>query len=121
MTIHEILHKQYPAALLKIADKRYHRPNREYLWKELVSSYMEDYKYLAEITDCDDFTLFLHAWIRQQQYKEKWDKPLAFGEAWSAQHALNIAVLDTNEVVLVEPQNDYILSADAHDIVFVRM
>ena len=121
MTIHEILHKQYPSALLKIADHDYEKPSRSRLWDELVGSYMEDYKYLINLCDCDDFALFLHAWIRQMQYKEKWPKPLAFGEAWSVNHALNISVLDTDEVVLIEPQNDYIRAATDYDIVFIRM
>jgi hypothetical protein len=115
------LEKVYPWASLRIPDKEYEFPTRERLWYELITSYIDDYGYLAEITDCGDFSLFLHAWIRQQQYKAKWKKPLAFGEAWSKKHAVNIAILATEEVVLIEPQTDHLLPADTYDIIFIRM
>ena len=121
MIVYNILKKQYPHAVIKVPDKDYKKPSREFLWNELISSYIEDYEYLINTTDCDDFALFLHAWIRQQQYKEQWPQPLAFGEAWSNEHALNISVLDDDSVVLIEPQNDYIRPATDYDINFVRM
>lgn len=121
MTIHEILHKQYPSAIIKIPDKNYHKATHNELWNELISSYFEDYKYIKETLDCDDYALLLHAWIRQQQYKNHWKKPLAFGEAWSTKHAVNIAVLENSKIVLIEPQTDALLPADAYDIVFIRM
>ena len=120
-TCYNILHAQYPNACIKIPDKDYNKPTRAFLWDELVSSYMEDYQYLINATDCDDFALFLHAWIRQRQYREKWRQPLAFGEAWSSKHAFNISILNTNEVVLIEPQNDNILPPDTYDVKFIRM
>lgn len=116
-----LLHAAYPNAEIHVADKDYECPTEERLWDELVTSYFEDYEYLKETLDCDDYALLLHAWIRQKQYKEKWGKPLAFGEAWSKTHAVNIAILNTGKVVLIEPQNDRVLDASTYGINFVRM
>jgi hypothetical protein len=63
----------------------------------------------------------LHAWIRQRQYKEKWENPLAFGEAWSRTHALNLVVLDDKDAWLAELQPGDLVVPDDHDIVFVRL
>lgn len=111
----------WPGCSVHIPDKEYELPTRHRIWDELISSYFEDYKYQAETLDCDDYALLLHAWIRQQQYKEQWEKPLAFGEAWSRTHALNIVVLDDKSVWLVEPQTDALIAPDEHDIIFVRL
>lgn len=116
-----LLWQAYPDVELHIPDRKYFFPSEYKIWDELISSYMEDYKYLSGICDCDDFALFLHAWIRQQQYKEKWPLPMAFGEAWSSTHALNIVILEDSTVHLIEPQNDKLLPADAYDINFIRM
>ena len=116
-----ILRSVWPDADIRIPDRSYILPTRHRIWDELVSSFFEDYSYQAEILDCDDYALLLHAWIRQQQYREQWPNPLAFGEVWSKTHALNIVVLDDKTVHLVEPQTDAFITPDAHDIVFVRM
>jgi len=117
-----ILYRAYPMCRPYIADKVYTLPSRAQVWDELISSYIEDYKYQAEICDCDDYALFCHAWIRQRQYKEKWTHPLAFGEAWSAKHACNITILDDETVWIAEPQNDALRPAsDFPGITFVRM
>ena len=115
------LKEQWPNACIHIPDKEYTLPSEYKIWNELVSSYFEDYEYLNSIMDCDDYSLLLHAWIRQQQYKNKWEKPLAFGEVWSRTHALNFVILDDKTIKLVEPQNDKLLNPDTYDIVFVRM
>lgn len=96
----------------------------------LAESEFEKYKYHKNTFDCDDFSLILHAFVRQEQYRRKdWKNPWAFGEAWGnkfkgelQEHAVNIA-LTKKEILLIEPQTDEIWTAnpDNDNIYFVRM
>jgi hypothetical protein len=121
LEIHLLLKRQWPNACVHIPDKDYFLPSEYKIWDEIVSSYFEDYKYQSQIMDCDDYSLLLHAWIRQQQYRQQWSQPLAFGEVWSKTHALNFVILDDKTIKLIEPQNDKLLNPNTYDINFVRM
>jgi hypothetical protein len=102
--IKKLLHKYIPKDRLFCVDKKYFLPSKKFLWNELISQYIDDYKYTLDIFDCDDFTLILHAWIIQKSYADKWDYPMCFGQLWKDTHMVNISILDTKEVVLIEPQ-----------------
>lgn len=114
MTVLDVLKDHWYSATIMLPDKEYHKPTRKEIEWLLFESGFESYKYLKDTFDCDDFALVLHAFVRQEQYKRKWKEPWAFGEAWGkfkyqegrSRHALNISVLDTDEVLLIEPQSD---------------
>lgn len=128
--IRSILYHQYQEGkspeekadiVFKIADRNYLAPTERQVIGELQATLFEGYKFKMETMDCDDFALLFHGWVRQKQYKYKWPQPLAFGEAWSKNHAFNIVILSDSTVHLIEPQTDGLLPADAYAVNFVRM
>lgn len=108
------------------------------------SVYIEEYQYTAEMMDCEDFALILHAFVIQQRYKEMqqhgWDEsqrlPWAFGQIWleshqgiRSNHAQNICLASESEssiedinIFLIEPQNNQFFQATAGDVpIFVMI
>lgn len=115
------LQEAFPEAAIFVADREYHYPTKRDIEWLLSDSSFEVYKYLKSVFDCDDYCLMLHAFVRQEQYKEKWEKPWAFGEIWSRTHAYNVVVSE-DEILCIEPQTDAIWTVRADpDIWFVRM
>lgn len=104
-----ILKPLMPNVDIFCADKEYFLPSRKFLWNELFKEYIDDYKYTLDIFDCDDFAIILHAWLIQKGYADKWPHPMCYGEIWgryyNGGHAINISILDTEEVVLIEAQS----------------
>lgn len=99
-------------------------------------TWLEKYKYVAEGFDCDDYALIFHAFTVQERYKrmraagETGWLPFAIGEVWGTRlnknnggHAVNIAITQAGEVLLIEPQNDNIWSADPDNdhVHYIRM
>jgi len=104
-----------------IADWTYITPSRNKVWSMVKDNYIDEYKYISSVFDCDDFALVLHAWMRQEQYRRKWKYPWAFGEAWTKKHALNITLTDEG-LMLIEPQNDEMRKINEKDhYTFIRM
>jgi hypothetical protein len=110
------LKEAFPGCFVPPIDRAYYCPTRYELWDGLISSYMEDYQFTAEIMDCDDFALVLKAWFTQEQYKHKWAQPWAFGVSTGINatggHAINVARTSDDGIVLVEPQNDKVWTPD---------
>jgi len=124
-----LLHRQYPDAQLIISDAEYLIPTEVYLQYLAITSYVSRYKYAASVFDCDKYALILHAWIVQEGYKQKWIRPLAFGEARTVKkkgvkHAINVALVnDDNEtpVRIIEPQTATLLMPDRFDVSIIIM
>jgi len=110
-------------------DKHYIVRSYHYYWKIVLDSFIDRYKRKFTVFDCEDYSLILHAFVRQLQYYKNEELPLAFGEVWlkesngrSRSHALNIAVTDEGEVILIEPQSNKVRSLNDKDVVyFIRM
>ena len=119
--LHDFL-KPY-CGLRLIADRKYYLPTIEEINLLLDEGFIEYYKYRIETFDCDDFALILHAWIRQEQYKQKWNYPLAFGECWgefetNIYHAMNFAITNEEKFILIEPQTDEVKRYESDDTFF---
>lgn len=110
------LRATFPGAFVPPIDKIYYCPSKHELWNGLISSYIDDYKYQAEIMDCDDYSIILKAWFTQEQYKRQWDHPWAFGVSVGTTakggHSINVALTSDCGILFVEPQNDKIWSPD---------
>ena len=123
---------------LAIPDNTYWLPSKRDLEWLVVDTFMEKYRYKAEVFDCDDFALVLHAFVVQNRYieieqrklsKDEWF-PWAFGQVWGTKfrgkptgHAINICLTRDEGVILLEPQNDQIWKADSNrdHVHFVRI
>jgi len=93
----------------------------------LWDTYLEKYRWIADVFDCDDRGIVLHAFVIQQRYyqiqerkisKEEWF-PWALGEVWASMfrgkvsgHAINICLTRDAGLLLIEPQTDQMWSAD---------
>jgi hypothetical protein len=123
--IHEIV-RQY-CLYCFVADGNYYLPTLEEIKTLIKKSFIEKYKYKIETFDCDDFALILHAWIRQKQYRDKWENPWAFGEVWgkfkkNEFHAMNFVITRDKGFLLIEPQTDEVKSYETTDTcVLIRM
>jgi hypothetical protein len=102
-------------------DKIYWTPKRKSVESLLYDSFIENYGYLKEIFDCDDFALILHAFVVQERYR--WvdsDKkpeggewlPWVFGEIGINNHMLNFCLTEDDGFIIIEPQSDEIREAD---------
>jgi len=117
------LSKLCTSGQIKIADREYKHPTVEEVTQLLRETYFEHYKWTKEVFDCDDFSVILNAFVKQNRYKELAKLPWSFGEAWTkgGKHAVNIAVTP-DKVLLIEPQNDKIWEASVGDkIVFIKI
>lgn len=98
---------------IHLADSEYFCPSilevPEY-WR-IVQWILADFKYIAQVGDCDDFALIAHATFRQMQWKEGWEAPWAMGEVWGKKfrgketnHAVNWFYTSDEGLVFAEPQ-----------------
>ena len=95
-------------------------PSYEKLWSLVVESFIDQYQYVANQFECEEFSILLSAFIKQERYRVMQEKGLkkqehfswAFGEAYGnfggGPHAINICVCDDKKIYLIEPQNDKI-------------
>lgn len=107
----ELSYRVFGIDHIRMADKAYWFCKESDIVPLLYDSYINRYEYTLDLFDCDDFALVLHAFVRQEQYKQKWKAPMAFGEIWlpSRSHAINfVRVVGPDRYLLIEPQNDNI-------------
>ena len=101
-----------------VADNNYFCPTFEQLAELILGSQIDYYKYRSDTFDCDDFSLILHAFVRQCQYDMAWPNPWLFGEVFGnfrdieGHHARNFCITSDRGFVLPEPQNDRIYLRD---------
>ncbi len=133
-----IFKKLWPNSYLAMSDERYWKPTRSDVEKLVQDSFTERYLGTAEIMDCDDYALILHAFVIQKRYRQvergklkkpQW-YPWAFGQAWGnkfqgnkVSHAVNIVITRDEKVLLIDTKRDRIWEADPDNdqITFVRM
>lgn len=119
--LHNILKNFWPQAQIFTSDAYYWLPTKEYLVELVRESNIDKYKYIKEVHDCDDFALMLHAYAIDRRYKKimknelkpnEWFS-LSLGQIWGSKfrgkdlyHAINVAVTQSQEIILIEPQSD---------------
>jgi hypothetical protein len=95
---------------LLIADERYRLMKKDMLINLLKKDKTDQYQWIEEDWDCDNFAEVLDGNIDELTYP----KGYAFGQLWfftnTFGHAINFAILDTKDIVLIEPQNDEIFT-----------
>jgi hypothetical protein len=95
---------------LLISDSRYRLMTRDQLISLLKQDKTDQHSWIEEDWDCDNFAEVLDGNIDEMTYPEGY----AFGQLWfytnTFGHAINFAILDTRELVLIEPQNDEIFT-----------
>jgi len=111
-----------------IVDRLYWLPSKKDVRNLLWDNYVDKYKWIKDEFECNDFSLILDAFIKQERYGIAEDKgvskdaihPWAFGETYGVKwngknchHAINICITRDAGVLLVEPQNDKMWSADS--------
>lgn len=128
MTDKELRHtllESFPNAYLIIRDTEYTVPTLEEVKKLLKETFIEEYQYRANSFDCDDYSLILDAFVKQEGYKQGWSKPWAFGQVYGIFpdyspefHARNI-VLTVEGLYLIEPQLDEARGINAEDVISI--
>lgn len=123
---------------LLIGDVAYWAPRYDEVQEMVGKNFVEKYKYAAEVFDCDDFALILHAFVRQEMYRQRKEVgkmesnfyPWAFGEIWGHKfmnheggHAVNICITKDRGLILIEPQGDRVWSPtkETDEAFYIRM
>jgi hypothetical protein len=95
---------------LLVSDSRYRLMTREQLIELLKNDKTDQHTWIEEDWDCDNFAEVLDGNIDELTYPQGF----AFGQLWfftnTFGHAINFAILDTRELVLIEPQQDEIFT-----------
>ena len=106
------------------SDDTYWMPTFRDLEWLMVDTYFNEYGYVGELFDCDDFALCLHAFVVQERYKQMMEKklskeerlPWSFGQAWMRKyrgivggHAINICITRDKRIIFIEPQSEMLL------------
>jgi len=108
----------YPTNMA-IPDRGYWLPTEREWWKDSLGQFIDQYEFIKELFDCDDFSLVYHAWVVQVMYKqakkrelppEEWF-PWAVGQAWGSRfrgkdtgHAIIFCLTRDKGLLLYEPQ-----------------
>ena len=91
-----------------LRDEAYELPSLEQVKEFLKRSKVNEYHFVDEVFDCDDFALQLHAEVKREFH---WAFGEAFGDRFNGEeklHNSNIFMADNYEIYLVEPQTDKI-------------
>lgn len=93
-----------------ISDERYRLMERKQLEELLKKDKTDQYQYIPEDFDCNNFAEVLDGNIDELTYPQGY----AFGQLWfytnEFGHAINFAILEDESLVLIEPQNDEIFT-----------
>ena len=116
---------QFPNAYIVIGDNEYHVPKIDEVQKLMKETFIEQYQYVVNKFDCDDFALIFDAFCKQQQYFNDRDKPDAIGQVYGIfpdfspeYHARNIALCEDGWWLL-EAQTDETRRVNAKDSVSI--
>jgi len=95
-----------------LSDEKYQVTNYPSMARFLAQDDTDKAKYVPIWHDCDDFSYRLMG----QMHRGKW-ACLAFGIAWSHEHAFNVVILrefkvDRYMLYIIEPQTDRLFPAD---------
>lgn len=106
-------------AAITVSDRYYWAPSIDEVFDLMRRTWFEQYRYVIDTFDCDDFAVVCHAYVVQERYKHLHEKGLSPDEyyAWpfgqvtvskpTYYHRLNI-VYAREGLYFVEPQNDNI-------------
>ena len=102
-----ILRAKYRLIPIPPVDGSYFLPSKDFVNAQLVNSTVRETDFMPETHDCDDYAIILLGKVRLRQYRERWKFPMAFGIssgvlADGRAHVVNIAVLDTKEVLFLD-------------------
>ena len=105
--IMNLIKQAFPKANIFLSDSTYKTTNIDELMRFLKDDKTNEYRYVSEYMDCDDFSYRLMGSIHNVEWGA-----LPFGIVWlskpSGNHALNCFVDNTHEIYFIEPQNDNI-------------
>ena len=110
-----VLQKQFPNAVIRIADKDYSTPTKQEFEAWLKSNPANEHQYHAEYYDCDDFAEALRCAMFKVGHKLKTTIALAYCEGpvsgVSGRHAFNLLIDEADKLWIMEPQNDSVVPA----------
>lgn len=109
--VRTILRAAFPMAQIKVADKTYKSPTLDEFNTWIIEDCVSQYKYFADWFDCDNFARFLRCAMFKinLSYKTEITMPYCEGDSPSGYHAFNILVDNTDNIFVVEPQDDVIV------------
>ena len=111
-----VLQKQFPNAVIRIADKDYSAPTKQEFEAWLRSDPTNEHQYHAEYYDCDDFAEALRCAMFRVGHKLKTTITLAYCEGHvsgvNGRHAFNLLIDDQDAMYIIEPQNDSVIPAN---------
>ena len=109
-----VLQKQFPNAVIRIADKDYSAPTKQEFEAWLKSDLTNEHQYHAEYYDCDDFAEALRCAIFKVGHAMKTTLTVAYceGSAPGGYHAFNLLIDDKDRIFIIEPQTDFVIPAD---------
>lgn len=101
------LKEVFPNAMILMSDSYYYTTTLEELKRFLKSDDTNEYRYISETFDCDDYSYRLMGMIHCVDWGA-----LPFGILWTetpnGNHAVNVFVDEKNEVLVCEPQSDWV-------------
>jgi len=102
-----LLQAEFPNAYVILTDAKYKTTTKKEIERYLKEDITDEYKYISEYFDCDDFSHRLMGNLHNPDWGH-----LTFGivhtKVPNGAHAVNIFISDQNKVYLIEPQNDKI-------------
>ena len=101
------LSKACPNAKVFLSDRLYKTIYYNSMKDFLTWDTTNEYRYVSEFYDCDDFSYRLHGMLSTPGWAD-----LAAGIAWSRSHAFNIFMSASKEIYLIEPQTDKIIKIE---------
>ena len=107
-----------------ILDTTYYSIEKDYMIDLLENDRTNEYTYIPEMFDCDEFGIVLMANLMKVSYRCKYDYRIAIGIIIGYNYINNISHLmnffiDKNNVIwCVEPQNDTIVFCNSTNLIF---
>ncbi len=118
--VREIIQKSLEVSShkIKLADREYGLYSKDDLIRFLKYDDTDEYEYIKQGFDCDDFADVLKGREREWYRWHEKEAGSTFGIVWGdlrkdpevkRGHAINYVILDTEELILIEPQTDKIV------------